>query len=213
MAEIVRKIGKITKYETKSYVGSARILDLDKATETETTGGAPRESASPSSDAKYGATRCPRRDDAHRRGRARVGRARRDLRALAGLEARTAASVGRTREMRRAPRAVAGAPPRLWNEIPVIAGRPRRHAGGRRCAGVDACPITPSGRASCRRAAGCRMCFARRAWREEERERSDAALRDAARTSASSRSSRGAPRCTSPRTTRRSRTSGRAWER
>jgi PAS domain S-box-containing protein len=35
MAEIVRKIGKITKYETKSYVGRARILDLDRATETE----------------------------------------------------------------------------------------------------------------------------------------------------------------------------------
>jgi PAS domain S-box-containing protein len=33
MAEIVRKIGKITKYETKSYVGAAKILDLDKATE------------------------------------------------------------------------------------------------------------------------------------------------------------------------------------
>jgi PAS domain S-box-containing protein len=33
MAEIVRKIGKITKYETKSYVGRARILDLDKASE------------------------------------------------------------------------------------------------------------------------------------------------------------------------------------
>jgi PAS domain S-box-containing protein len=32
MAEIVRKIGKITKYETKSYVGGAKILDLDKAT-------------------------------------------------------------------------------------------------------------------------------------------------------------------------------------
>jgi PAS domain S-box-containing protein len=31
MAEIVRKIGKITRYETKSYVGRARILDLDKA--------------------------------------------------------------------------------------------------------------------------------------------------------------------------------------
>jgi PAS domain S-box-containing protein len=31
MAEIVRKIGKITKYETKSYVGQQRILDLDKA--------------------------------------------------------------------------------------------------------------------------------------------------------------------------------------
>jgi PAS domain S-box-containing protein len=33
MAEIVRKIGKITKYETKSYVGAAKILDLDKASE------------------------------------------------------------------------------------------------------------------------------------------------------------------------------------
>lgn len=31
MAEIVRKIGKITKYETKSYVGRAKILDLEKA--------------------------------------------------------------------------------------------------------------------------------------------------------------------------------------
>ncbi len=31
MADIVRKIGKITKYETKSYVGDQRILDLDKA--------------------------------------------------------------------------------------------------------------------------------------------------------------------------------------
>ena len=31
MAEIVRKIGKITKYETKTYVGHARILDLDRS--------------------------------------------------------------------------------------------------------------------------------------------------------------------------------------
>lgn len=31
MADIVRKIGKMTKYETKSYVGGQRILDLDKA--------------------------------------------------------------------------------------------------------------------------------------------------------------------------------------
>ena len=31
MAEIVRKIGKITKYETKNYVGEAKILDLEKA--------------------------------------------------------------------------------------------------------------------------------------------------------------------------------------
>jgi PAS domain S-box-containing protein len=31
MAEIVRKIGRITRYETKSYVGRARILDLDRS--------------------------------------------------------------------------------------------------------------------------------------------------------------------------------------
>jgi PAS domain S-box-containing protein len=36
MAEIVRKVGRITKYETKTYVGGAKILDLEKATgETE----------------------------------------------------------------------------------------------------------------------------------------------------------------------------------
>lgn len=31
MAEIVRKLGKITRYETKPYVGQARIVDLDRA--------------------------------------------------------------------------------------------------------------------------------------------------------------------------------------
>ncbi|HEX2675209.1 MAG TPA: PAS domain S-box protein [Polyangiales bacterium] len=31
IAEIVRKIGKLTRYETKSYVGEQRILDLDRA--------------------------------------------------------------------------------------------------------------------------------------------------------------------------------------
>jgi signal transduction histidine kinase len=31
MAGIVKKIGKITKYETTEYVGDARILDLDRA--------------------------------------------------------------------------------------------------------------------------------------------------------------------------------------
>jgi PAS domain S-box-containing protein len=31
MAEIVRKIGKITRYETKAYVGGAKIIDIDKA--------------------------------------------------------------------------------------------------------------------------------------------------------------------------------------
>jgi signal transduction histidine kinase len=40
MAEIVRKIGKITRYETKSYVGRARILDLDKAAPDSGEGGA-----------------------------------------------------------------------------------------------------------------------------------------------------------------------------
>ena len=31
MADIVRKVGSITKYETKSYVGEAKILDLELA--------------------------------------------------------------------------------------------------------------------------------------------------------------------------------------
>jgi PAS domain S-box-containing protein len=38
MADIVRKIGKITRYETKSYVGSQKILDLDRATTEDSTG-------------------------------------------------------------------------------------------------------------------------------------------------------------------------------
>ncbi|MCA9664682.1 MAG: PAS domain S-box protein [Myxococcales bacterium] len=33
MADIVRKIGKITRYETKTYVGGTQILDLDKSTQ------------------------------------------------------------------------------------------------------------------------------------------------------------------------------------
>lgn len=32
MAQIVRKIGQITRYETKPYIGSATMLDLDKST-------------------------------------------------------------------------------------------------------------------------------------------------------------------------------------
>jgi signal transduction histidine kinase len=32
MAEIVKKIGHITKYETTDYVGTARMIDLDRAT-------------------------------------------------------------------------------------------------------------------------------------------------------------------------------------
>jgi signal transduction histidine kinase len=35
MADIVRKIGKITRYETKSYVGAAKIIDLDRSSEDE----------------------------------------------------------------------------------------------------------------------------------------------------------------------------------
>lgn len=31
MAEIVRKIGKITKYETKAYVGDAKIIDIERS--------------------------------------------------------------------------------------------------------------------------------------------------------------------------------------
>jgi PAS domain S-box-containing protein len=38
MADIVKKIGKITKYETKTYVGGAKILDLDRASSDEPTG-------------------------------------------------------------------------------------------------------------------------------------------------------------------------------
>lgn len=35
MANIVRKIGTITRYETKAYVGAAKILDLDRSSEAE----------------------------------------------------------------------------------------------------------------------------------------------------------------------------------
>lgn len=33
MAEIVRKIGRITRYETTTYLGKVRIVDIDKATD------------------------------------------------------------------------------------------------------------------------------------------------------------------------------------
>lgn len=33
MAEIVRKIGQLTRYETKSYVGAQKIIDLDRSTD------------------------------------------------------------------------------------------------------------------------------------------------------------------------------------
>jgi PAS domain S-box-containing protein len=35
MAQMVRKIGTITRYETKAYVGGAKILDLDRASEVD----------------------------------------------------------------------------------------------------------------------------------------------------------------------------------
>jgi PAS domain S-box-containing protein len=38
MADIVRKIGKLTKYETKPYVGEAKIIDLDRAVGSDPTG-------------------------------------------------------------------------------------------------------------------------------------------------------------------------------
>jgi hypothetical protein len=48
MADIVRKIGKITKYETKDYLGEQRILDLD-ASSADTTPPPPPPSVSQSS--------------------------------------------------------------------------------------------------------------------------------------------------------------------
>lgn len=41
MAEIVKKIGKITKYETKLYMGSTRMLDLDRSSRAATAEPAP----------------------------------------------------------------------------------------------------------------------------------------------------------------------------
>jgi PAS domain S-box-containing protein len=35
MAEIVRKIGKLTKYETKAYVGDTKIIDIDRSVDSE----------------------------------------------------------------------------------------------------------------------------------------------------------------------------------
>ncbi len=46
MAEIVRKIGRITQYKTKEYVGGARIFDLDQASEVEEEGGSLAETTS-----------------------------------------------------------------------------------------------------------------------------------------------------------------------
>jgi PAS domain S-box-containing protein len=38
MAEIVRQVGRITRFETKSYVGSAQILDLEKSSRPDSEG-------------------------------------------------------------------------------------------------------------------------------------------------------------------------------
>jgi signal transduction histidine kinase len=35
MADIVRKVGRITRYETKPYVGGAKIVDLDASTDSQ----------------------------------------------------------------------------------------------------------------------------------------------------------------------------------
>jgi PAS domain S-box-containing protein len=40
MAAIVRKLGSLTRYETKSYVGGAQIIDLDRSTQESFAGGA-----------------------------------------------------------------------------------------------------------------------------------------------------------------------------
>jgi PAS domain S-box-containing protein len=45
MADIVRKIGKITRYETKTYVGAAKILDLDRSSDERAHGHRPTEPA------------------------------------------------------------------------------------------------------------------------------------------------------------------------
>jgi hypothetical protein len=53
MADIVRKIGKITRYETKTYVGAAKILDLDRSSDerpAHNPGGQPENPASPGKD-------------------------------------------------------------------------------------------------------------------------------------------------------------------
>jgi PAS domain S-box-containing protein len=39
MAAIVRKLGSLTRYETKSYVGGAQIIDLDRSTQESFSGG------------------------------------------------------------------------------------------------------------------------------------------------------------------------------
>jgi hypothetical protein len=35
MAEIVRKIGKLTKFESKPYVGDTRIVDIERSIDSD----------------------------------------------------------------------------------------------------------------------------------------------------------------------------------
>ena len=35
MAEIVRKIGKLTRYESKAYVGDTKIIDIERSIDSE----------------------------------------------------------------------------------------------------------------------------------------------------------------------------------
>jgi len=63
MAEIVRKIGRITKYETKSYVGRARILDLDRSSPPSSKDAVAKDAAPRADDADQGA---PESEDAPR---------------------------------------------------------------------------------------------------------------------------------------------------
>jgi hypothetical protein len=50
MAEIVKKIGRITRYEIKDYVGSTRIVDLDRSARAGDSGVAiPVQGAAPAS--------------------------------------------------------------------------------------------------------------------------------------------------------------------
>jgi signal transduction histidine kinase len=38
MADLVRKVGRVNRYETKTYVGDSRIVDLEKAVDHEKSG-------------------------------------------------------------------------------------------------------------------------------------------------------------------------------
>jgi len=65
MADIVRKIGKITRYETKSYVGAAKILDLDRSSSTDADAGhvTPTQSGDPHTPGAADPTSRPSKDE------------------------------------------------------------------------------------------------------------------------------------------------------